>query len=78
MVAGLLGGGSGLGADELCLELEIRADDRVLPGDREPAPQGEPRWRYAARGACQTVQRGLMRKGRAGVWHLTAAGRGWR
>ena len=51
MVAGLQEGGGGLEADELCLELGIRADDRVLLGDREPAPEGEPRWRYAARPA---------------------------
>jgi hypothetical protein len=66
MVAVLQGGGGHLEADELFLELENRADDRVLPGDREPTPEGEPRWRYAARRACQTlINEGLTRKGQA-------------
>jgi hypothetical protein len=63
--------GGELDADELFLELEIAADDRLLPGDRETTPEGELRWQYAARRArLALVNDGLMTKGKPGVWQL--------
>jgi hypothetical protein len=64
--------GGELEADELFLELEIVADDRLLPGDRETTPEGELRWQYAARRARQAlIQEGQMTRGGPGVWRLT-------
>jgi hypothetical protein len=64
-----------LEADELFLELEIMADDRLLPGDRETTPEGELRWQYAARRArVELIKEGLMTKGRPGVWKLAGPG----
>lgn len=69
--------GGELDADELFLEVEIMADDRLLPGDRETTPEGELRWQYAARRArLALVNEGLMRKGTPGVWQLTRARHG--
>jgi hypothetical protein len=63
--------GGELDADELFLELEIKADDRLRPGDRETTPEGELRWQYAARRArLALIDEGLMTKGRPGVWQL--------
>jgi hypothetical protein len=63
--------GGELEADELFLELEILAEDRLLPGDSETTPEGELRWRYAARRARMAlIDEGLMTKGRPGVWQL--------
>ena len=63
--------GGELEADDLFLELEILAEDRLLPGDSESTPEGELRWRYAARRARMAlVEEGLMTKGRPGVWQL--------
>jgi hypothetical protein len=67
--------GGELEADELFLELEIMADDRLLPGDRETTPEGELRWQYAARRArLALINEGLMTKGIPGVWKLTRPG----
>jgi hypothetical protein len=64
--------GGELEADELFLELEIMADDKLLPGDRETTPEGELRWQYAARRARQAlIQEGQMTRGGPGVWRLT-------
>ena len=63
--------GGELDADELFLELEILAEDRLLPGDSETTPEGELRWRYAARRARMAlIDEGLMTKARPGVWQL--------
>jgi len=63
--------GGALDADELFLELEILAEDRLLPGDSETTPEGELRWRYAARRARMAlIDEGLMTKARPGVWQL--------
>jgi hypothetical protein len=63
--------GGSLEADELFLELEILAEDRLLPGDSESTPEGELRWRYAARRArIALIDEGLMTKARPGVWQL--------
>jgi hypothetical protein len=63
--------GGELEADELFLELEILAEDRLLPGDSETTPTGELRWRYAARRArIALIDEGLMTKTKPGVWQL--------
>jgi hypothetical protein len=63
--------GGELEADELFLELEILAEDRLLPGDSETTPEGELRWRNAARRArVALIDEGLMTKSRPGVWQL--------
>jgi len=63
--------GGRLEVDDLFLELEILAEDRLLPGDSELTPEGELRWRYAARRARMAlVQEGLMTRGTPGVWQL--------
>ena len=66
--------GGELETDELFLELEIVADERLLPGDRETTPEGELRWRYAARRARQAlITEGVMtRGGGPGVWQLVS------
>jgi hypothetical protein len=64
--------GGELEADELFLELEVMAGDRLLPGDLETTPEGELRWRYAARRARQAlIKEGLMARSGPGVWQLT-------
>jgi hypothetical protein len=66
--------GGEMEADELFLELEILVEDRLLPGDRESTPEGEPRWQYAARRArVALIEEGLMMKGIPGVWKLAKA-----
>jgi hypothetical protein len=68
--------GGELEADELFLELEIAADQRLLPGDRETTPAGELRWQYAARRArLALIDEGLMTKGSPGVWLLARPAR---
>jgi hypothetical protein len=63
--------GGELEADELFLELEILAEDRLRPEDSETTPEGELRWRYAARRArVALIDEGLMTKGRPGIWQL--------
>lgn len=63
--------GGELEADEMFLELEILAEGRLLPGDSETTPEGELRWRYAARRArVALIGEGLMTKGKPGVWQL--------
>lgn len=67
--------GGELEAEDVFLELEILAGDRLLPGDRESTPEGELRWRYAARRArVALIDEGLMTKSRPGVWQLAAPG----
>jgi hypothetical protein len=63
--------GGELEADEVFMELEILAEDRLLPGDNETTPEGELRWRYAARRArVALIAEGLMTKSQPGVWQL--------
>ncbi|WP_460795425.1 winged helix-turn-helix domain-containing protein [Nocardioides pacificus] len=67
--------GGELDADDVMRELETRLEDQLLAGDRETTPEGELRWRYAARKARQSLARqGLMATGRPGVWQLTPQG----
>lgn len=68
--------GGELEADEMFLELEILAGDRLLPGDSESTPEGELRWRFAARRArVALIEEGLMTKARPGVWQLAQPSR---
>ncbi len=63
--------GGELEADELFLELEVLAEERLRPADKETTPEGELRWRYAARRArVALIDEGLMTKTRPGVWQL--------
>lgn len=63
--------GGALEADDLFRELETVAQDRLLPEDSETTPEGELRWRYAARRArVALIGEGLMRKSTPGVWEL--------
>ncbi len=67
--------GGTLDAEDLFLELEELARDRLLPGDSEVTPEGELRWRYAARRArIALIEEGLMTKTRPGVWQVSAPG----
>lgn len=63
--------GGELEADEVFAELEILAEEQLRPADRETTPEGELRWRYAARRArVALIDEGLMTKSRPGVWQL--------
>jgi hypothetical protein len=63
--------GGELENDEFFLELELLAADTMLAGDRDKTPEGEERWRYAARRArVELINEGLMTKSRPGVWQL--------
>jgi hypothetical protein len=69
--------GGTLDADDVFLELEVLAQDRFLPGDSERTPEGELRWRYAARRArIALIDEGLLTKARPGVWQLAGPGNG--
>lgn len=58
------------------LEVERRMAARLLPGDRELGPQGEPRWRTALRWARKELaDEGLLHAPQPGVWALTDLGR---
>jgi hypothetical protein len=63
--------GGELENDELFLELEILAEGSLLPADTETTPEGELRWRYAARRArVALIDEGLMTRSTPGVWQL--------
>ena len=63
--------GGTMDAHDMFLELELLAQDRLLPGDNELTPGGELRWRYAARRARMAlIDEGLMTKTRPGVWQI--------
>jgi len=63
--------GGSMSADAVLDELENQLADSLLPGDFETTPEGELRWRYAARRARQKLlTEGLMTKGAPGVWQL--------
>ncbi|NYG55001.1 hypothetical protein [Nocardioides perillae] len=64
-----------LGHDEAFARLEERVGDALRPGDRDPNPQGEMRWRAAARKARkELIDEGLLAQA-PGTWGLTDAGR---
>ena len=74
ILAVLQDAGGELQAEDVLLELEIVMEDRLLPGDRETTPEGEPRWQYAARRArVALINEGLMTKGVPGVWKLAGS-----
>lgn len=57
--------------EELFAALELRMQERLTAADHESTPEGELRWRYAARRARQAlIAEGRMTKGRPGVWSL--------
>jgi len=63
--------GGELDSDDIFVALEERLGDELLEGDRQLTPEGELRWRYAARRARQSMMSdGLLRKGAPGVWSL--------
>lgn len=61
----------GLPSDDALARLEERVADSLRPGDRERSPQGEQRWRTAARRARRDlVASGVLSDARPGVWEL--------
>jgi hypothetical protein len=67
--------GGQLEAEDVFKRLEERMADSLLEADRELTPEGELRWRFAARKARQAlITDGLMAKSRPGLWELTATG----
>lgn len=57
--------------EDLFVALEEVMADRLKPADHERTPEGELRWRYAARKARQSlIADGRMSKGKPGVWVL--------
>ena len=71
IVAVLSAAGGELEQDEVSVELEVRMAERLTEADHEKTPEGELRWRYAARRARQAlVAEGTMTKGRPGIWAL--------
>ncbi len=57
------------------MHLEVRIGDRLRPGDRETNPQGELRWRAAARRARKSLMDDGLLETAPGVWRLSALGR---
>jgi hypothetical protein len=63
--------GGELEQEELFGRLEELMAERLTAADRENTPEGELRWRYAARKARQTlITEGVMTKGKPGIWAL--------
>jgi hypothetical protein len=63
--------GGELEQDEMFARLETAMAERLSEADHEKTPEGELRWRYAARRARQALlSEGLMTKGRPGIWAL--------
>ncbi len=63
--------GGELDQEDLFDALEVAMAERLKPADQEKTPEGELRWRYAARRARQAlIAEGRMTKGRPGIWSL--------
>lgn len=63
--------GGELEQQDLFVVLEQRMGERLTEGDHEKTPEGELRWRYAARRARQAlIAEGAMTRSRPGVWAL--------
>jgi hypothetical protein len=63
--------GGAMEQEELFVALEAAMGERLTAADQETTPEGELRWRYAARRARQAlIAEGRMTKGRPGVWAL--------
>lgn len=76
ILAVLQAAGDELAQEEVFARLEERLGDALRPGDRDPNPQGELRWRAAARRARkELMDDGLVAQAAPGVWRLTEAGR---
>jgi hypothetical protein len=75
ILAVLSDAGGELEAEDVFKRLEERMADSLLEADQERTPEGELRWRYAARRARQAlISEGVMAKARPGVWELADAG----
>lgn len=71
IVAMLTEAEGGLPTDDALARLEERVADDLRPGDREKSPQGEQRWRTAARKARrELVTSGILSDAQPGVWQL--------
>jgi hypothetical protein len=67
--------GGELDVDAVFDRLEGRLEGVLIEGDHGTTPEGELRWRYAARRARQAmIADGLMVKGRPGSWQLSVGG----
>ncbi|MDF1605657.1 hypothetical protein [Nocardioides sp. YIM 152315] len=63
--------GGEMDQDDAFDALEAAMGERLKPADHEKTPEGELRWRYAARRARQAlIAEGSMTKGRPGIWAL--------
>lgn len=63
--------GGSLPTDDALARIEQRVGDDLRPGDHERTPQGELRWRTAARKARrELVQEGRLSADQPGVWQL--------
>jgi hypothetical protein len=71
IVAVLVQAGGELEQEDLFDALEERMAERLTEADHQRTPEGELRWRYAARRARQAlITEGTMTKNRPGVWSL--------
>ncbi|WP_395658473.1 hypothetical protein [Nocardioides sp.] len=71
ILAVLTDGGGELEQDEVYRRLEEQMAERLTEADHQTTPEGELRWRYAARRARQAlIADGEMTKGKPGVWSL--------
>lgn len=72
IVSVLTAAGGQLDGDVVFAALESRLVGDLLDGDLQLTPEGELRWRYAARRARQSlIKDGVMRKDAPGVWSLS-------
>lgn len=61
----------GLESDVALTRVQERMAEQLLPGDHESTPQGDPRWRSAARKARRSlVEEGVLAGDRPGIWRL--------
>jgi hypothetical protein len=71
IIAVLQEAGGALETDQLFEGLESVVRDDLKPADTERTPEGELRWRYAARRArVALIDEGVMTKAGPGVWQL--------
>lgn len=64
--------GGELDTEDVFAALESRLAEELLEGDRQLTPEGELRWRFAARRARQSmIKNGVMSKGAPGIWALS-------
>lgn len=67
--------GGQLDVDTVFDRLEGRLEGVLIEGDHGTTPEGELRWRYAARRArLGLISDGVMVKGQPGTWQLSASG----